>query len=60
MLQKQTKQIQQFGGEQYCYTEIDTLGPSIHRLLKRANKDPLALYQEETDIELETQCTMHV
>ena len=46
MLKQQTEQVQFFGGENYSYTELDVLAPSIRRLLKRANEQPLALYQE--------------
>jgi len=36
MLQKQTQWIQEFSGEQYMSTDVDCLGPSIVRLLKKA------------------------
>ena len=47
MLKQQTEQVQFFGGENYSYTELDVLAPSIRRLLKKANEQPLPLYTEE-------------
>lgn len=38
VLARQTEQIEQFGGEQYVSTEIDTLGPHILRLLRNAER----------------------
>jgi phenylpropionate dioxygenase-like ring-hydroxylating dioxygenase large terminal subunit len=38
MLKRQTETIRHFGGEQYMSTEIDVLGPHIHRLLKQAER----------------------
>ena len=49
MLKQQTEQVQFFGGERYSYTELDVLAPSIRRLLKRANKEQLPLYQETSE-----------
>ena len=53
MLKQQTDQVRFFGGENYSYTELDVLAPSIRRLLKKANEKPLALYKETTDEEPE-------
>jgi hypothetical protein len=53
MLKQQTEQVQFFGGERYNYTELDVLAPSIRRLLKKANQQPLALYQDEEEEEPE-------
>ncbi|MBT6488671.1 MAG: hypothetical protein HOK97_02840 [Deltaproteobacteria bacterium] len=39
MLQKQTQWIQEFAGEQYMSTDVDCLGPSIVRLLKKASSE---------------------
>ena len=50
MLKAQTEQLQFFDGEQYSYTELDALGPSIQRLLKRAEKQPLCLYSNTDDV----------
>ncbi len=38
MLEKQTKLIEQFGGEQFVSTEIDVLGPEIWRLMKAGER----------------------
>lgn len=43
MLAKQRKAIQEFNGENYIYTDVDVLGPSIARLLKRATQNPIAI-----------------
>lgn len=53
MLKQQTEQVRFFGGENYSYTELDVLAPSIRRLLKKANEKPLALYKETADEEPE-------
>jgi len=39
VLQRQTENIQRFGGEQYVSTEVDVLGPHILRLLRAAERD---------------------
>jgi len=41
VLAKQTAAIQAHGGEHYAYTEADTLGPGIIRLLRRAVKEAI-------------------
>jgi phenylpropionate dioxygenase-like ring-hydroxylating dioxygenase large terminal subunit len=41
MLALQSRWAQQFGGEQYIFTEADTLGPTIARLLKRASEEAI-------------------
>jgi len=46
MLKRQTEMIQHFGGEQYMSTEIDVLGPQIHRLLKQAERGKRAAAEE--------------
>lgn len=38
MLEKQTRNLQHFGGEQFASTEIDVLGPQVWRLLKQASR----------------------
>ena len=43
MLAKQLEAIQAFEGENYIYTDVDVLGPSIARLLKRATQNPIAI-----------------
>ncbi|MBT6179937.1 MAG: aromatic ring-hydroxylating dioxygenase subunit alpha [Deltaproteobacteria bacterium] len=43
MLQKQTQWIQEFAGEQYMSTDVDCLGPSIVRLLKKASSEQVAV-----------------
>jgi hypothetical protein len=53
MLKQQTEQVQLFGGENYSYTELDVLAPSIRRLLKKAHEHKLALYTQEEDEEAE-------
>lgn len=47
MLKLQTQQVQFFGKEQYSYTELDVLAPSIRRLMKKASEQNLALYREK-------------
>lgn len=53
MLKQQTEQVQLFGGENYSYTELDVLAPSIRRLLRKAHEHKLALYTQEDDEEAE-------
>ena len=61
MLKAQTEQLQFFEGEQYSYTELDALGPSIQRLLKKAEKTPLVLYSEEEEsVEMDIRSQMRV
>ena len=43
MLETQLKSIQDFGGESFTYTEVDVLGSSISRLLKRASQQPIVV-----------------
>lgn len=38
VLERQTENIQRFGGEQYVSTEVDVLGPAILRLLRAAER----------------------
>ena len=45
MLAKQRAAIQNFEGENYIYTDVDVLGPSIARLLKRAAQSPIEITQ---------------
>lgn len=49
MLAKQQQCIADFGGENFNYTEVDVLGPSIMRLLKRASQENMVLYTEDTE-----------
>jgi hypothetical protein len=46
MLEKQKKWIQRFGGEDYCYSDVDLLGASILRLLKKATTEAVAIQTE--------------
>ena len=46
MLQKQREWIQRFGGEDYCYSDVDLLGASIVRLLKKSVKEMVAIQAE--------------
>ena len=45
MLAKQRAAIQNSEGENYIYTDVDVLGPSIARLLKRAAQSPIEITQ---------------
>ena len=38
ILKQQSETIRRFGGEQFCSTELDVLGPHIYRLLKQAER----------------------
>ena len=60
MLKQQTQQIHFFEGEQYSYTELDALGPSIQRLLKKAEKTPLVLYENKDEPELDVRSKMKI
>lgn len=53
MLAKQLAAIQSFEGENYVYTDVDVLGPSIVRLLKRAAQDPIQINPNEPTTEPE-------
>ena len=46
MLDKQREWIQRFGGEDYCYSDVDLLGASIVRLLKKASKEMIEIQVE--------------
>ncbi len=43
MLERQLGCIEDFGGEAFNYTEVDVLGSSISRLLKRASQESIAV-----------------
>jgi phenylpropionate dioxygenase-like ring-hydroxylating dioxygenase large terminal subunit len=43
MLKKQTDSIRLHGGEHYAYTEADTLGPGMIKLLRRAVKEKVEI-----------------
>ena len=45
MLKTQLDCIQEFGGEDFNYSEVDVLGTSINRLLKLASKDSIVVEQ---------------
>ena len=47
MLKTQLDCIQEFGGEHFNYTEVDVLGASINRLLKRAVNENIVVVQEQ-------------
>ena len=49
MLAKQTQRIRDYGGEQYAYTEADTLGPGIIKLLRQATKEKIAIAPGQAD-----------
>ena len=46
MLKTQKEWIQRFGGEDYCYSDVDLLGASILRLLKKAATEAVAIQAE--------------
>ena len=43
MLDKQREWIERFGGEDYCYSDVDLLGASIVRLLRKASREMIAI-----------------
>ena len=49
MLAKQTQRIRDCGGEQYAYTEADTLGPGIIKLLRQASKEKVRILSGDAD-----------
>ena len=49
VLSLQRKTIQEFAGEQYTYTDVDVLGPSITRLLRKAVKENLIVHQKSPE-----------
>ena len=51
MLKTQLDCIEDFGGEAFNYTEVDVLGTSISRLMKRASKEPLEVSSTPPDSE---------
>ena len=51
MLKKQKEWIQRFEGEDYCYSDVDLLGGSILRLLKKASQEELHIYEEAQEPE---------
>ncbi|MED5463703.1 MAG: aromatic ring-hydroxylating dioxygenase subunit alpha [Myxococcota bacterium] len=44
MLEKQSRAILEFGGEQFVSTDVDLLGPSITRLLKQASAGQMQIH----------------
>ena len=44
MLKTQMDCIQDFEGEDFNYTEVDVLGASINRLLKRASQESIEVH----------------
>ena len=54
MLKTQLDCIEDFGGEAFNYTEVDVLGSSISRLMKRASTEAIAVHNTPSTSEPES------